>query len=109
MSNMSSRSIIKIGMNNKIHKLLNPNKCKQSEKFRKENRADMLSDKEKIALFDKIALLDMQVSNHLYWLKLNNKEKNRVIAQRNAKIDAGIKRIKVKRTKAEWEALKIAC
>ena len=93
---------IKCRANNLIHKLLNPKTCKTSEKWKSENRKERLTDLQKIALFDKIVLIDNKTSLELGSYLFNVREKKRVNKLRNAK---GNRSKKNKTSKAEWEAM----
>lgn len=100
--NTSKTVAIKCSESNEIHKLLNPNPCKRSEAWRKENQRKPLTQREKIALFDQIVLIDKQKSEELSRCKFKQREKKRVNKLRNER-NAG-KPAKRKTTKTEWEA-----
>jgi hypothetical protein len=67
---------IKATFNNAVHKLLNPNPIKNRDKWKQ--KEVILSDAEKIKLFDSIVALDKTTSNELgaFWYK--RRTKNRV-------------------------------
>ena len=72
--------MIKCTLSNKVHKLLNPNPVKNSERWKQKNVK--LSDKEKIELFDIIVSMDKETSRDLgyYWFK--RRESKRVNKKR---------------------------
>ena len=85
MKNLKSHTeTIKCTFSNSVHKLLNPNPVKNSEKWRAKKTP--LTDKEKVELFDKIMELDSETSRLLgkYWYE--RREKRRVAKKRQEKL-----------------------
>lgn len=86
MKNLKSHTeTIKCTFSNAVHKLLNPNPIKNSEKWRV--KLPELTTEEKAELFDKIVELDKESSRLLgkYWYE--RREKRRVQKLREEKLN----------------------
>lgn len=89
MKNLKSHTeTIKCTFSNAVHKLLNPNPVKNSEKWRV--KKVQLSNEEKIALFDQIVEMDKETSDLLgkYWYE--RREKRRVQKRREKKLQENL-------------------
>lgn len=89
MKNLKSHTeTIKCAFSNAVHKLLNPNPVKNSEKWRV--KKVQLSNEEKIALFDQIVEMDKETSDLLgkYWYE--RREKRRVQKIREKKLQENL-------------------
>lgn len=70
--------MIKSKFSNQVHKLLEPNiDLKKSQRWKNGNKY-ILTDKEKIELFDKIRTLHAQSSNELTSYQFDRREKRRI-------------------------------
>lgn len=67
--------MIKAKFSNAVHKILNPNPMKNSDKWRVKQQP--LTNEQKIAMFDQIALLDKEISWELgsYWYDRREKKR----------------------------------
>ena len=89
MENLKSHTeTIKCTFSNSVHKLLNPNPVKNSDKWKV--RKQQLTNEEKIELFNQIVELDKQTSNLLgkYWYE--RREKRRVKKRREKKLQENL-------------------
>lgn len=89
MKNLKSHTeTIKCTFSNAVHKLLNPNPVKNSEKWRV--KKVQLSNEEKITLFDQIVEMDKETSDLLgkYWYE--RREKRRVQKRREKKLQENL-------------------
>jgi hypothetical protein len=100
MKNSNSKTgMIKSTFSNKVHKLLNPNPVKNSERW-KQKKVE-LSDKEKIELFDKIVAMEKATSNELSSYFFNRRENRRIQRKRTERGYVP----KRKTSKAEYEKM----
>ena len=88
MKTNTQTPMIKSTFSNLVHKLLNPNPVKNSDKWKV--KPEKLTDQQKIVLFNKIVEMDKKCTELLgsYWYE--KRDKKRVLKKRQEKLEKSL-------------------
>lgn len=81
---VNNKTSIKCKLSNKLHKILNPNPVKRSERWRSKNHK-VYTDAEKIELFDEIKSMHDEISEEYSNCLYKNRMKKKVLKLRETK------------------------